>query len=320
MASRMTTQVMIERFKKVHGDEYDYSLVDSDNRDSDGKVKIGCKIHGYFLQTPTNHLRTRGCFKCYGTCKKTTEDVINDIKDIYGDRYVIPNDFEYVGNKSKFKMICREHGEWLTTYNRLVIGKHGCKKCTCNIYTDDTFKDKLKDIYGDTFDYSHTSFNGFRSKVKVKCNNCGEYSYVMPSVILKGNFKCNCDGNNNMSQMENEMKCLLEKNDIEFISQYKAEWLRMKEPMSIDFYLPNERIAIECQGRMHFEPFIKNDEKSLENLEKQKQRDEMKLKLCEEHGIKMLYYSNVIHDGKYIGEIHDKAEEIINIIKLNNIK
>ena len=55
---------------------------------------------------------------------------------------------------------------------------------------------------------------------------------------------------------------------------------------------------------MHFEPFIKNDEKSLENLEKQKQRDEMKLKLCEEHGIKMLYYSNVIHDGKYIGEIH----------------
>ena len=71
---------------------------------------------------------------------------------------------------------------------------------------------------------------------------------------------------------------------------------------------------------MHFEPFIKNDEKSLENLEKQKQRDEMKLKLCEEHGIKMLYYSNVIHDGKHIGEIHDKAEEIINIIKLNNIK
>ena len=53
----------------------------------------------------------------------------------------------------------------------------------------------------------------------------------------------------------------------------------------------------------------------MENLEKQKQRDEMKLKLCEEHGIKMLYYSNVVHDGKYIGEIHDKAEEIINIIR-----
>lgn len=30
MASRMTTQVMIERFKKVHGDEYDYSLVDAE--------------------------------------------------------------------------------------------------------------------------------------------------------------------------------------------------------------------------------------------------------------------------------------------------
>ena len=81
-----------------------------------------------------------------------------------------------------------------------------------------------------------------------------------------------------------------------------------------------DKWLLECKGRMHFEPFIKNDEKSLENLEKQKQRDEMKLKLCEEHGIKMLYYSNVIHDGKYIGENNDKAEEIINLNKLNHIK
>ena len=47
----------------VHGDRYDYSQVDYQNCEK--KVKIICRIHGEFLQTPSGHINHKdGCPKC----------------------------------------------------------------------------------------------------------------------------------------------------------------------------------------------------------------------------------------------------------------
>lgn len=73
-------------------------------------------------------------------------------------------------------------------------------------------------------------------------------------------------------------------------------------------------IAIECQGKQHFEPidFFGGEE----NFLKQKERDKEKLEECKQHGIKMIYY---VADEKYFGtyenEIHC-PEELISM--LNN--
>ena len=57
-----TTEEFIERAKKVHGDNYDYSKVEyTGNLD---KIKIICSKHGEFLQSPDNHLQKRGCPRC----------------------------------------------------------------------------------------------------------------------------------------------------------------------------------------------------------------------------------------------------------------
>lgn len=53
---------IIERFKKVHGDKYDYSKVEY--KYSKNKVIIICKEHGEFEQSPHKHLFGRGCPKC----------------------------------------------------------------------------------------------------------------------------------------------------------------------------------------------------------------------------------------------------------------
>ena len=42
---------------------------------------------------------------------------------------------------------------------------------------------------------------------------------------------------------------VLEKNNIVFIEQYREKWLSKQ---SLDFYLPEYNIAIECQGMQHF--------------------------------------------------------------------
>lgn len=62
---RLNTEDFINKAKKVHGDKYDYSLVDYKLNNT--KVKIICPVHGEFEQLPNGHLLTSGCSKCgYG--------------------------------------------------------------------------------------------------------------------------------------------------------------------------------------------------------------------------------------------------------------
>lgn len=56
------TREFIGRAKEIHGERYDYSeFIYSKNS---AKSKIICKIHGSFLQQPSNHLSGNGCPKC----------------------------------------------------------------------------------------------------------------------------------------------------------------------------------------------------------------------------------------------------------------
>ena len=57
-----TTEIFIEKAKKLHGERYDYSKVNYIN--SSTNVEIICKHHGIFLQTPNNHLHKDGCSQC----------------------------------------------------------------------------------------------------------------------------------------------------------------------------------------------------------------------------------------------------------------
>ena len=52
----------IEKANHIHKNKYDYSLVNYIN--SKTKVKIICKNHGVFEQSPSKHILKRGCPKC----------------------------------------------------------------------------------------------------------------------------------------------------------------------------------------------------------------------------------------------------------------
>ncbi len=66
-SKRMTVQEFEAKSRKVHGDLYDYSLVDYINAHT--KVTIVCKKHGKFEQTPNNHLwDNNGCPPCKNNC------------------------------------------------------------------------------------------------------------------------------------------------------------------------------------------------------------------------------------------------------------
>ena len=58
---KLDTTSFIEKSKKVHGDKYDYSLINYIN--CENNVEIICPKHGIFLQQPYKHIAGRGCIK-----------------------------------------------------------------------------------------------------------------------------------------------------------------------------------------------------------------------------------------------------------------
>lgn len=84
---------------------------------------------------------------------------------------------------------------------------------------------------------------------------------------------------------------------MEYVYQYHNKEIFNRQ--SLDFYLPDYNIAIECQGEQHYVAnFFKS--KGIEYAEKHLKYiqglDEQKNKICEENGITLLYYL----DGKFL--------------------
>jgi hypothetical protein len=72
-----TTENCIEEFNTIHKFLYDYSKVKY--LGALNKVKIICKKHGEFEQTPANHLCGKGCSKCCNNISKQEISFLNYI-------------------------------------------------------------------------------------------------------------------------------------------------------------------------------------------------------------------------------------------------
>jgi len=59
----LTQETVLERFKQIHKDTYDYSLVEYKG-DAHAHLSILCKTHGLFLQSYANHNSGKGCPVC----------------------------------------------------------------------------------------------------------------------------------------------------------------------------------------------------------------------------------------------------------------
>ena len=113
--------------------------------------------------------------------------------------------------------------------------------------------------------------------------------------------------------MENEIETLLIDNNIRFIREKKFDWLKNKRSLSLDFYLPEYNMAIECQGIQHFDnkSFFSKNSNLIEN-------DIIKNRVCKEHGIQIIYYANYKCNFNY--NVITNADIIIDMLnKQNNV-
>lgn len=133
---------------------YDYSGINF--RGVGEKIEIGCIKHGKFEQRANNHLEGCGCPKCRKNYNLRKE-FIRRVKMIHGNKYDYRLSF-FIDYEKPIIIICKEHGQFLETPMRHLLGK-GCKFCEV---------DNIKEILrknGISFEEDYLGFN-FRIKGK----------------------------------------------------------------------------------------------------------------------------------------------------------
>ena len=169
------------------------------------------------------------------------------------------------------------------------------------------FIKRSNEQHGNFYMYKNISFQNLHEKVEIICPIHGFFKQIAQDHINgHGCPKCN------MSRLEEEVSLLLKENNIIFEEQKTFDWLKYKSKLRLDFYLPDYDIAIECQGKQHFEAIDIFGGKR--NFQVTIERDNKKRELCQKNNIILLYYSNEKIDFPYY-VYTDKMELLQEIIK-----
>lgn len=230
-----------ERFinsaKKVHGDKYDYSLVNY--MGSKTKIQIICNEHGVFEQRPTRHLSGDGCPKCMGGVKISQDEFINRARELHGDKY----DYslvKYINSQIKVKIICPEHGVFEMKPNNHLSGQ-SCPQCKSKSFgekqilkwlTNNTIKFKTQKVFDDCKNQRQLPFDFYLPEYNMLIEYDGKQHYE-PIEYMGGKFGFEYRKQNDKIKSE-----FAEKNNIDLLR------ISYKEVNDISMLLKNKLINI----------------------------------------------------------------------------
>jgi hypothetical protein len=309
---KITTDRFIEKAITVHGDVYNYSLVEYKHHAT--KVRIVCFDHGEFEQTPNSHLNGRGCPTC-GRISSNKNRMVKTCDLVKRFAVIHKGKYEYLSMvyRGMFKNItigCPIHGN----FEQLALNHskgEGCPKCKYGGL--DILKPKGIDrfihdaviAHGDKYNYSQVDYKQCKIKVKIFCNKCNSYFFQTPDNHLNGGSGCpKCIRPKGSSIIER----YLEDRHLNYKPEHRFPNCVNIRPLPFDFYLPNKSICIEYDGIQHFKPVnftgkLSEDE-VMSEFENGKIRDNIKNKYCKDNNIKLIRISYLNIDN--IPQILDK--------------
>lgn len=259
-----------------------------------------------------NHILNRG-FEC-PVCNET-KNITNEIIDKRLATRPIRRLTNFVSSKDKMSWLCLVDGcgqPWDTSYGCVINSNTGCPRCAgvlklTNEEVDFRIKNRsikrLEDI------------DGVHNKVYWQCevDGCNTKWAATPNNILcgKGCPKCHILNEKIISN-------IFINNDINFQSQKRIDKISLEETMGyrMDFYIPAKNIAIEYNGRQHYESVqfgSMSEEQSKINFVNQQIRDNYVREFCKKEFIRLIE----IDGRKYARNklIKYLEEEILPILK-----
>lgn len=290
---RMTTEEFIAKAKTIHGDKYDYSLVEYVNCNS--KVAIICNTHGTFYQRAGDHLYGRGlgcgCSRCASDASvinrlKPTEKFIEEARKIHGDLY----DYSltvYRGSRRMVVIICKIHGQF-----KQIASSHLKSSCRCpqcikiqnagkQLKSREAFIEDAIAVHGNTYDYSLVEYLGSTNTVSIICKHHGIFKQKPPSHLWgAGCPYCR------ESRGERKIRTYLNFHNIQFIPQYRFDDCRDERKLPFDAYIPHLNVLIEYDGIQHFESADRFGGKSA--FVSTQRHDLIKTQYAKEKGIRLI--------------------------------
>lgn len=311
----MTTESFIKRAKEYIGSHYDYSKVEYKNAHT--PVIIGCPIHGWFTKYPMEiQQQKRGCPKCSKErrrLKRATglSEFIERSNQVHAFKYNY-NKVVYINQHTHVTINCPIHGDFNQLPQDHLRGK-GCPKCF-NLYINGRTKEDLLKDFSEKHLGKYTYPNlpdraNNRVYVDIICPKHGLFRQRIAN-HLRGDGCPSCRN----SRQENILEEHCTKRHITYIREKTFPWLKRKGHMYVDFFLPKYKVAIECQGAQHFRIEVPHNrfKYTNEDYDDIRNRDELKYKLCNEHGIRVLffcYYKEWIPE-KYIDHVYTTIKEL----------
>ncbi len=237
MGKKSNTENFIKKSIIIHGDRYDYGLVEYKNQKT--KVKIICKEHDIFEQRPCNHidnLKPQGCPSCAGLKKLNTDDFIKRSKIIHGDKY----NYSFVDCKNSYTKVsieCKIHGIFEQKPDNHLNQKQGCPECGKLVkkFSTELFIKKSKEIHGDKYDYSLVEYKGANMCVKIICSKHGIFKQ---SPNNHTHYKSGC------------IKCKIENNTFtkeEFVNKSKKIHGDSFNYSLVNYVNNNTKVKIYCK-------------------------------------------------------------------------
>ena len=204
-------------------------------------------------------------------------------------------DNTYISCKTKMRFICHKHedkGIQLNSFDNIVHNHHICKFCGYEELA------RIKQIPEEELIKLCQEKNVIYSGRKL-FNGQTYVLYICPEHIKDGIQEMSLDHFKSslvpchfctITQGEYKVKTFLDDNNIDYIFQHTFEDCKNVRSLEFDFYLPERKVAIEYDGRQHFEPmnYAKTKEENQYLFELGIHRDEIKNQYCKDNSIKMI--------------------------------
>ncbi|RBN42312.1 hypothetical protein DMN50_05650 [Priestia megaterium] len=276
----------IQRYTSLNAEGY--KLLSTEYESSVSKLNWKCNENHEFKMEWTTFNQGSRCPVCAHRASKTNDEFTKEIYNLVENEYTFLD--EYIGVDDKIKVVhntCK-HAYEVTPY-KFITRKQRCPKCFGTpLKTNERFLAEIQELTGDEYTFMDV-YKTAHKELLVQHNKCGNEFFISPHSFINGGQRCpNC--RTYESTGEKTIAEFLEKNNINFIRQYKFDDCKSILPLRFDFaVLDNQNnlsYLIEFDGRQHFEAIdYFGGEEYFKEI---KRNDSIKNNYCKMNKIKLL--------------------------------
>lgn len=241
-----------EKLSKIHNNKF---TILSNYVNCDTKIHVKCNVCKYDWWTkPKTMVRTKnptGCPNCSHHVKITTESFKKYVNDTTNGEYILLGTYEKENIKTEiYHNKCKK--SYLVRPNDFQQG-YRCPYCSHphSKKSNEEFINEVFNLVGN--EYTVLSiYDGCNKKVLFEHEICKNKFYMKPTNFLSNSCRCPFCMDRSNSKPIKFIKSILDKKNMEYISECKLDQLKYKRQLKIDLYIPSINLYIEYDGEQHF--------------------------------------------------------------------